>query len=127
MHNRFIALILASALAITGLSAPAARADPNNADKIIAGVTALAVIGALVANKDNDKKAKHYNRSRNWSDYDRHYLNGRKLYRQRHHDTRRVSQRRWRDRSYVSNCRVVHDARGRVISRHCSEPHRQRR
>lgn len=47
MHRKFIALILASALAITGLSAVPARADGDTA-RIFAGLAALAIIGAAL-------------------------------------------------------------------------------
>ena len=47
MHRKFIALILASALAITGLSAAPARAD-GDAARIFAGLAALAIIGAAL-------------------------------------------------------------------------------
>jgi len=47
MHRKFIALILASALATTGLSAAPARADGDTA-RIFAGLAALAIIGAAL-------------------------------------------------------------------------------
>ncbi len=47
MHRKFIALILASALAITGLSAAPARADGDTA-RLLAGLAALALIGAAI-------------------------------------------------------------------------------
>jgi len=43
MHRKFIALILATAMAITGLSAAPARADGDTA-RIFAGLALLAII-----------------------------------------------------------------------------------
>jgi hypothetical protein len=55
LHRSFIATILAASLAITSFSAAPARAD-NDAAKIIAGVAALAIIGAAVADaRQNDR------------------------------------------------------------------------
>lgn len=55
MHRRFIALIIAAAVAVTGLSAAPARAD-EDAARLIAGLAALALLGAAIRshNKDND-------------------------------------------------------------------------
>ena len=60
LHRRFIATILAASLAVTSFTAAPARAD-NDAAKIIAGVAALAIIGAAVADaRHNDRpKAIH--------------------------------------------------------------------
>lgn len=55
-HRTFISLILASALAITGVSAAPARAGDDDIAKWIAGVAALAIIGAAIADNDRDKK-----------------------------------------------------------------------
>lgn len=52
MHRKFIALVCASALAVTAISAPA-RADEDVA-KVIAGLAALAIIGAVI-NDHNDR------------------------------------------------------------------------
>ena len=61
MHRKFIATIAAAALAVTGFSAPA-RADANDAAKIIAGIAALALIAKAIDDR-NDRKAarqQHY-------------------------------------------------------------------
>lgn len=55
LHRTFIATILAASLAVTSFTAAPARAD-NDAAKIIAGVAALALIGAAVADaRQNDR------------------------------------------------------------------------
>lgn len=60
MHRKFIALVLASALAITGLSAVPARADGDTA-RIFAGLAALAIIGAaLERNRRHTTVTKQY-------------------------------------------------------------------
>jgi len=47
MHRKFIALILATAMAVTGISALPARADPDT-NRLIAGIAALALIGVAI-------------------------------------------------------------------------------
>ena len=55
MHRKFIALIVATAIAITGVSASQARAADTK--DILGGLAAIAIIGAAVHhyNKDKDK------------------------------------------------------------------------
>lgn len=57
LHRQFIAAVLATAVAVTGLTAAPARAD-NDAAKVIAGVAALAIIGAAVADANKSKRPK---------------------------------------------------------------------
>ena len=47
MHRKFIALIIATAIAVTGMSALPARAD-NDAARFLAGLAAIALIGAAI-------------------------------------------------------------------------------
>ncbi len=54
MHRKFIALILAAALAVVGLSARPARADSEEAARVLAGLAALAFIGAIIRDSQND-------------------------------------------------------------------------
>ncbi len=55
MHRKFIALIVASAVAITGISASQARAA--DVGDIIGGLAAIALLGAAVKHfSDDDKK-----------------------------------------------------------------------
>lgn len=59
MKNRmFITSILALSLAITGISSTQARADAEDVAKIIAGVAAVAIIGAAIANR-KDRRREH--------------------------------------------------------------------
>jgi len=55
MHRKFITLVVAASLAVTGLSAAPARADAEDAAKVIAGVAALAILGAAIADAKDDK------------------------------------------------------------------------
>ncbi|MRU15807.1 hypothetical protein FDP25_10250 [Roseovarius sp. A21] len=55
MHRKFITLIVAASMAVTGLSAAPARADAEDAAKVIAGVAALAILGAAIADADDDR------------------------------------------------------------------------
>ncbi|MFW8593678.1 hypothetical protein [Cribrihabitans neustonicus] len=58
-HRKFIALILAVSLAITGFSAAPARANEDVA-KVLAGLALLGIIGAVI----NDRKDDHHSVSR---------------------------------------------------------------
>lgn len=49
MHRKFIALILATALAVTGLSAAPARAG-NDTTRVLTGLFGLALLGAAIHN-----------------------------------------------------------------------------
>lgn len=53
MYRKFIALIIASAIAVTGLTAAPARAD-EDAARVIAGLAALALLGAALRDRDDD-------------------------------------------------------------------------
>ena len=59
-HRTFISIILAAAIAVTGMTAAPARAD-NDAAKVIAGVAALAIIGAVIAEERKDRRRSHLN------------------------------------------------------------------
>ncbi|WP_170571702.1 hypothetical protein [Ruegeria atlantica] len=54
MHKRFIALIVASAVAITGISASQARAA--DAEDIIGGLAAIALLGVAVKHFSDESK-----------------------------------------------------------------------
>ena len=69
MYRKFIATILATAVAITGLTAAPARAGDNDVLKVLGGVAAIAIIGAAIAeSRDRDDKVTrgyhYYNRNR---------------------------------------------------------------
>lgn len=54
MHRRFIALIVGAAIAVTALSAAPARADSDDIARFIAGIAALAIIGAAIEDARDD-------------------------------------------------------------------------
>lgn len=54
MHRKFIALVLSTALVITGFSTAPARAGDDTA-KLLAGLAALALIGAAIQNNKRDR------------------------------------------------------------------------
>lgn len=59
MHRKFITLIAASAIALTGFSAAPARAD-DDVGKFLAGLAALAILGAAIENnRDHDTTVIH--------------------------------------------------------------------
>lgn len=53
MHRKFIALIIALSMAVTGLSAVPARADTQGVVAALAGIAAFAMIGAAIHNSQN--------------------------------------------------------------------------
>lgn len=61
-HRKFIALVVAAAIAITGFSAAPARADEDVA-KFIAGAALLGILGAAINNarKDDHAATRTYN------------------------------------------------------------------
>lgn len=63
MHKKFIALIIAAAVAVTGISASQARAADTG--DILTGLAAIAILGAAVnhytKDKREDKVERHYN------------------------------------------------------------------
>lgn len=62
MHRKFIALIVTAAIVITGSTAPA-RADSDDVAKLLAGLTVLAIIGAALEDRRDDRYP-HYRPSR---------------------------------------------------------------
>ncbi len=78
MYRKFIATILATAVAVTGLTAAPARADSDDLLKILGGVAAIAIIGAAIKDARDDDKV-----TRNYPNYGRgHHKSHRK---HRHH------------------------------------------
>ncbi|VAV93263.1 hypothetical protein MNBD_ALPHA07-1536 [hydrothermal vent metagenome] len=66
IHRKFIALIAATSIAVTGLTAAPAQAKDDTA-KIIAGVAALALIGVVVSQSN---KSRNRNRTTRTQPYD---------------------------------------------------------
>lgn len=56
-HRRFISIILAAALAVTGITSTAAQAGDRDVAKWVAGAVALGLIGAAIADKRRDDRA----------------------------------------------------------------------
>ncbi|KUP95009.1 hypothetical protein [Tritonibacter horizontis] len=54
-HRKFIALILATSVAVAGVSAAPARADSQDVGKIIAGLAVLGLIGAAIHDHNKDR------------------------------------------------------------------------
>jgi len=75
MYRKFIALILASALAVSSLGPRAAQAaDAEDVAKLLAGLTALAIIGAAVSDRnDNNSRSKHKHGQGQKKHYTRQY------------------------------------------------------
>ena len=70
MSRKFIASIMAASMAITGFSAAPARADGNDLARLLAGATALVIIGRAL--EDDHSSSRHY-RYDEHSHYDRGY------------------------------------------------------
>lgn len=56
-HRTFISLILAAALAVTGVTAAPAQAGDKDVAKWVAGAVALGLIGAAIADQRRDDRA----------------------------------------------------------------------
>jgi len=50
MHRKFIALVVSTAIVITGASAIPARADTNDMAKVLIGIATIAIIGSALNN-----------------------------------------------------------------------------
>jgi hypothetical protein len=60
MYRKFITFIVASAIAVTGLTAQPVQAGNDDVAKWIAGLAALAIIGAAVADNNRSKSKPVY-------------------------------------------------------------------
>lgn len=67
MHRKFIALIVTTAILVTGFSAAPARA--GDAEKLLGGLAALAIIGVAVNEHKKRKKRRSHDVSRDTHDY----------------------------------------------------------
>lgn len=86
-HRSFISIILAAAIAITGMTAaPAQARDRDDIAKWIAGAAALAIIGSAIAENRRDDSVtryrgydnnfRHYNKNKRYSHgHKKHYKN----------------------------------------------------
>ncbi|WP_297769449.1 hypothetical protein [uncultured Roseovarius sp.] len=101
MHRKFIALVIGAALAVTSFStAPANAQNRGETAAIIAGVTALAIVGAALADdRKRDRRKGHV--TRNYGHQKKFYAprrNHRHVYRhgkpRHHYNQRRYSQPR---------------------------------
>lgn len=63
MHRKFITLIVAAAIAVTGFSGPA-RAGNKDFARALAGLAALAIIGAAIHDSQDRSHARDRNRDR---------------------------------------------------------------
>ena len=113
MHRRFIALIVGTALAVTGLAAAPVQAQSRGETAaIVAGVAALAIIGAAVADdrkRDRRKEAaaRDYRHPHNYYYAPKGYYHAPKHYapkghhaKKRHHHSRK---HHYRPRHYNHN------------------------
>ncbi|WP_170341268.1 hypothetical protein [Ruegeria arenilitoris] len=64
MHRKFIALVVATAIAITGVSASQAKAA--DAHDILGGLAAIAIIGAAVNHYNKEKRKERVTRQNNY-------------------------------------------------------------
>ena len=115
MHRKFIAIVLGAALAVTGLSSAPVRAqDRGETAAIIAGVAALAIIGAAVANDRKKDRRKDYvarGHGHNYQRQDRHYKHKRHVKQKRYHRHERHQERHINNRGY-HRAQPAYDSRG---------------
>ncbi|HKL55734.1 MAG TPA: hypothetical protein VJ893_06410 [Roseovarius sp.] len=70
MHRKFIAFIIGSAMTITSLAAsPVEARDRGETAAIIAGVAALAIVGAAIADNKRDKRRNYVSRGHGHKSY----------------------------------------------------------
>ncbi|HKL05514.1 MAG TPA: hypothetical protein VJ929_06860 [Roseovarius sp.] len=140
LHRQFIAAVLAAAVAVTGLTAAPARAD-NDAAKVIAGVAALAIIGAAVADANKSKRPKviyqappayghqkHQARHKGYKAHKRHKAQSRHQRHNRHVQTHRgywqggaVSHRAQKRVALPNACLIANNGGRAVYSARCLE------
>ncbi|MBS4009444.1 MAG: hypothetical protein KGZ72_01685 [Roseovarius sp.] len=90
MHRKFIALIIGAALTVSSLTAaPAQAQNRGETAAIIAGVAALAIVGAAIAddrNRDRDRRNDYATRGHG---YQQHYYTPKRhhkqVYKPNHH------------------------------------------
>lgn len=125
MHRKFIAIVLGAALAVAGLSSAPVRAqDRGETAAIIAGVAALAIIGAAVANDRKKDRRKDYvarGHGHNYQHQDRHYKYKRHAKQKRYHRHERHQERHINNRGY-HRAQPIYDKRG-----HQARQYNQRR
>ena len=56
IQKRFIAVVAAVAISVTGITAAPARAGNDDAGKALAALLGLAIVGAIIADQRNDRK-----------------------------------------------------------------------
>jgi len=56
MSGKFISLILAASLAVTGMTAVPARADDQDVARALAAIAGIAIIGAVIHDKNKSKR-----------------------------------------------------------------------
>lgn len=59
IHRKFIAAIAAASIAITGFSAAPARAGQDEVGAALAALLGLAIVGAVIKDKRDDRKERH--------------------------------------------------------------------
>ncbi len=92
-HRTFISIILAAALAVTGMTSTAAQAGDRDVARWVAGAVALGLIGAAIADQRRDDRAVTRNRGGHDDGYHGHRHRGDDRYddddRRRGHDWNR--------------------------------------
>lgn len=58
MYRKFIATVSAAAIALTALGSAPARADDRDAARALAAILGIAVVGAIIHDRNKDKKRK---------------------------------------------------------------------
>jgi len=117
-HRTFISLILAAALAVTGMTSTAAQASDKDVAKWIAGAVALGLIGAAIADERRDDRAV----TRNRGYYNDNRAHGQRFKKKRRHGHKSHRKNRYDSHALPGHCRrVVQTRRGPLkgFGRHC--------
>ena len=100
MHRKFIAFIIGSAMTVTSLAAsPVEARDRGEAAAIIAGVAALAIVGAAIADNNRNDRRDHVSRGYGHKSYG---------YAPRHHNGYRAAPRQRVQRGHPNAFRRGH-------------------
>ena len=119
MSGKFIALIVAASIAVTGMTAAPARADNNDLVKALAAVAAVAVIGTAIHEnkKSKRRKAEAVARQQHYTHRQPHRGHA---HANRHHPNKQAKRRAANQRAYD---RGYHDHQRQVQQRRAQRHH----
>jgi len=89
MSGKFISLIMAASVAVAGIAAAPARADNDDIAKVLAGIAAIAVVGAVIhksKDRNNDRAVtRHYYNDNSYVPHRKHHRKHKRRHHRKHH------------------------------------------